>query len=163
MTYIFMALGWFCICVILHIIINKLRTILHIGGFSTYVVFLFGFLGYRETLPFVKAFNESLPLTAVLLYWSCTFAYIGFTGAPLMGDPSPTTILLLYLKTGKKTKSQILEHFTQSTAFNKRFITLVNNKLVKKENGFLYLTPNGRFIASVFLLYRKFLRLQDGG
>lgn len=167
MIYIFSTVCWFVITIIVHIMLHKVRLYIGISPIKIAAIFVLGVIGCSITnlwyLP-QSAHQISLPLTSVLLYVSLLCAYATLTASPILGDVSPTTTLLMTLYTKHRlTHQEILALFSHEKVFGKRIKALFEFKFVEKKNSVLVLTKRGRRYAQLFGIYRKVLKISQGG
>lgn len=167
MTYLFSFFCWLGASIITHIILNKLRVVLGISRFAALGVFIVGLVGVIMTTLWLSEQGMTgfaLPYTSVALYVFCSLAYLSIAGAPILGNESPTTKILMGLRSrGPLTKKQILTLFTYDEVIGKRINELIQSKWISKHRNTFFATKRGTTIASFFIAYRRLLGLSDGG
>lgn len=167
MEYLRSTFFWLGVSILMHIIINKLRIILGISRFGTLCVFIVGLVGSIFTTLWLLGHvvsGISLPYTSVMLYVFCSLAYLSIAGAPILGNESPTTKVLIGLRRkGPLSKKQILSLFTYDEVIGKRINDLIQSQWIERKGNRVIVTKRGAHIVSFFLVYRKLLRLSEGG
>lgn len=129
-------------------------------------VLVLGFIGCVITTIWLTTNDStavSLPMTSILLYCTCALAYAGITASPTLGDQSPTTQLLLYLRNGPKTKKQLFLYLVKHDVITKRINDLTDSKCITKSGSMIRLTQRGKQLAGALIIYRRVLKLTEGG
>lgn len=165
--YIVSSFAWFLCAVLVHIALSKMRLILGFSISGVLGAFVVGLVGCIITTVWLLHWTLSsnpLPLTGVSLYVFCSLAYLSIAGAPMLGDESPTTKILIGLRNkGSLTKRQILSLFTYDEVIGKRINALCRDRWIQKKGNAFIVTPKGKYFASFFMAYRRLLGLSIGG
>lgn len=167
MIYLFSAFSWLGGSIFLHIIINKFRDMLGISRFGALGVFIVGFVGSAITAVWLSGqviSGISLPWTSMALYVFCSLAYLTIAGAPILGDESPTTKILIGLRNhGPLTGKQLLSLCTYDEVIGQRIKGLYASRWIQKKGNTIVVTARGKRFAAFIAFYRKVLGLSEGG
>ena len=155
--------------------------------FSFITLFLFQLLIWRIVLP--KNHSRAIILIFVFVYFSALILAKQLSIVPALffsqftilffltflsylisysaiEAVSPTILILLVIDREKEegiTLKEILHKINNDYLVNPRIQDLFKEKLIEKQGDYLTLTLKGDFFISIFLFFRKLLKLRRGG
>lgn len=105
--------------------------------------------------------NVRLSLSATLLYLLLIPTYLVFYFSTQ--QMSPTKKILLLLREGPLTLSDLYRHFGDDEFIQPRLNELVGIQCLIEHNGWYVITPQGLSMARVYVIYQTLLGRQKGG
>jgi hypothetical protein len=169
LTALTRGLGLFLGCLTIHVLIWRLRPIRK-QGLALILLFVLA-PGLVLLGGFIRAWTMQALVQDSWLFWGLAyllhaalsgayfFLYTGVTGF------SPTLAIMDNLAKGMPggiERSQLAPRwFTDERLSGARHANLLSGGLIHQTSGMLHLTARGRFIAGVFLFFRRFLGLSD--
>jgi hypothetical protein len=133
---------------------------------KTYLIFFGGLIvdsvfEYR----YISVNNvPSLPVTSIFLYITLALALIMVSMTPLLGDESPSSKIVLFVRKRKSVPfSDIVNMFSYDNLILKRLDDMIGQSWIKLEKGNYIILPKGELIASIVLKYRKLINLKLTG
>ena len=154
MFSIFIAIVTFLTAFLVQLYLVRIFRILHIHTFISFAIHIIGFF---IVVQIALSLNE-LPYTSILIYILLTILLVTFSFVPLLGQQSPTSVIITGLQKRQSTISQLQMAFDEKQMILTRVEDLVNVGLVKKRSSRYIISPLGlilnRFISrlSSFIL-----------
>jgi len=154
--YLFLPIAIFITSAFVHILVFRILKKFKIISFKSTAVFLIGLV--------INIFWLKFPLSAVFLYLLLSGIYILFLTGPILGDPSPSFIILSLLRRKKMMdKNEILASFSDRNLVGKRITSLTSAKLIVKKGHKYYVTKRGMKMAAIVNGYRNIFHWEAGG
>lgn len=168
MLYIFFSLTIFVLTIVLHITLANLFPRYLDKSRNTLITYIFGlFINISLILYLWQLFRLydsnnlwflPLPGVAIFLYVLLSLAYLIFFLSPFMGEVSPTSTIVLLLKSANQlSKKKIASYFTDYNLVDKRLEKMIVLGWIIKSRDTYLSTYKGGMIAKIIKFYRKLL------
>lgn len=168
-TVILYGIITFSVCMVIHVIIWRIGT-----PWASSAVLLLIFWVIPAVMLLIIAFaaggaRDLVGLTSVqvlevlLLHFSLSCVYVA--GYPAVRAVSPSLDILLMISASEEKRMRaedMLQRYADKRLVTARIDDLLTYRLLEKRDGRYTLTLPARFIARIFLLYRRFLGLPMG-
>lgn len=130
------------VCIIQLCVLRVFRTF----QVHPFVSFITHGVGFLVVLVFVIQQSE-LPLATLLVYILLTFLQITFSFVPLLGQRSPSSIIMSQLQMKPQTESEMASGFDEKQMIYKRVEDLVKVGLLYKKGDTYIISPIGSYVA----------------
>jgi hypothetical protein len=151
----------FIFAAISHILIHRLLVQMGVATFKTMLVFgvLFGLLIFLLYFIFPVEKVADIRYSSIIFYILLSMAYIVVTATPSLGDESPSSRIILFIKkSGSLTKKEIIGDFSDKLLVEKRISDLLKSEYIRKQDQRFIITQNGKKLMILINLYWKILR-----
>jgi hypothetical protein len=156
----------FLTTLILHLLFRRIGGAKQKLSMRIYADFGLGFLtdaGIIAVMHILKISGQDLPVSSLLLYVLMALSYIIFAASPVMGEESPSSVIVLMAqKNGSVSYKDILRELSGSNPIRKRLDDLVTSGWVGYQNGRYQILPFGKKLLFPVKIYRSLLKMQTG-
>jgi len=170
MVYILLSLFLFITTVFCHVILHRFLVTRQIRTYKTIYIFGLGFLltfgilvYFSYNLAGGTGWDMQIPITGSIIYALLSFLFYIYFGNAYLGEDSPSARIFFHLEKGPKSYEEIISYFSDETLIIKRVRNLKDAGLVREEKGRYKATTRGKFMMSIFEIYRKLLSWDKGG
>lgn len=159
MSVLFYGILTFCLAMLVHLAVWRLCLPKKNRAFALVNVFLW-------TLVLGVIILRDIPgcLDYAVLYCSLAAAYI--VSYPAVEIDSPSLVIVRDIAGAGKSgldKSELYRTMSDEMLVADRVKDLLDADLVRMDSGKYLLTPKGRFLAGIFIRFRRLLNLPKGG
>lgn len=160
MSSILITLTIFFLMFIFQLVILRILRFFNIHVFSSFLVYIIGFVILLYKHDFIADFYYS----SLLIYILFTLLLITFSFVPLLGLKSPSSVIMTIVQTnGEVTLTQLQKAFDERQLILDRLNDLYDIGLVKKRKNRYIISSQGLFISKIIEIFRVAMGIKNQG
>lgn len=140
MTSILTSVAIFLVTFLIQLLLVRLFRKLHVHVFTTFILYAFGFLFLYRVIHL-----RELPYASLLVYILLTLLLITVSFVPLLGQRSPSSIIITMLQKKRLSYAKLQSAFDEEYMILRRLEDLVHTGLVYKHEQRYVISPLGSF------------------
>ncbi len=175
MFSILIAVSFFLLSVVCHVFLHRLlvrwrvnaifSTAVYIAGFVMMGTIFFPTISTEKSNEVARSlWSTPLPLTSLILYTLLSCFHLVFYTSPLLGDKSPSSRIILYIrKKGSLSYNEIRRSLIDTPLITKRLDDLVAARWIERGKGRYRLLPIGLLLTRILETYRSVVGWKSSG